>query len=144
MSFNTFKGELFAILLEELFRGNGYLAENIGKTRDGGCDVLVKYSKNEIRFIVQAKNWAKSIDEGEVVKEHNKFIRNYRNKFDLNDTNYCFAAWKFIRGIKNKFKKINFKLWDEDDITRNLFKNYQPEQPKHPSIILETLPGTPP
>jgi hypothetical protein len=86
LSLNQFKGDLMEILLEELFLGNGYIVNRLGEGgKDGGCDILVRYPQdNSIRFVLQAKNWNKTIDEFDVKKEHLKFTKNYIKKYNLN------------------------------------------------------------
>ena len=136
---NHFKGLIFERLLEELFLGNGYFVERLGEGgKDGGCDLLVKYPDNSVRFVLQAKNWNKHIDLYDVRKEHLKFTDNHLPKHNLNNTHFCFVAWGYVGRIKSQLlNKINIKVWDEQDLIDNLFKKYQPSHPKYPTIVLE-------
>ena len=137
---NQFKGLMLEMLLEELFLGNGYLVERLGEGgKDGGCDLLVKYPKdNSIRFVLQAKNWNKHVDLYDVKKEHLKFSDNYLPKYDLNNTHFCFVSWGYVGGIKSQLlNKLNIKVWDEQDLIDNLFKNYHPSYPQYPTIVFE-------
>lgn len=139
-SFNKFKGDIFEILLSELFRGNGYLVDRVGEGgKDGGCDLLIKHPKNNsIRFILQAKNWKESINISDIDKEFGKFKRNYKKQHNLNNSHFCFVAWKYVKGIKTKINtELNINVWDEQDIINNLFKNYKEQHPKMPDILLE-------
>ena len=139
-SFNKFKGDIFEILLSELFRGNGYLVDRVGESgNDGGCDLIIKYPKdNSIRFILQAKNWNKTIDKYDIIKEFSKFQDNYKKQNNLSNSHFCFVAWNYVKGIKPKLNsQININLWDKQDIVTHLFKNYNKIHPKTPSIILE-------
>ncbi len=94
---NKFKGDILEILLEELFLGNGYGVKRLGEGgKDGGCDLLIKYPHdNSIRFVLQAKNWNKNIDKYDVMKEHHKFTDNYKGKYNLNNTHFCFVLFRF-------------------------------------------------
>ena len=137
---NKFKGDILEMLLEELFLGNGYRVKRLGEGgSDGGCDLLVKYSRgNSIRFVLQAKNWNKNIDLYDVKKEHLKFTDNYKEKYNLNNTHFCFVSWSFVRNIKNQLiSDLNIKVWDETDIIHKLLRNYQSKHPQAPSILLE-------
>jgi superfamily II DNA or RNA helicase len=140
LTLNQFKGDLMEILLEELFLGNGYIVNRLGEGgKDGGCDVLIRYLQdNSIRFVLQAKNWNKAIDEFDVKKEHLKFTKNYLKKFNLNNTHFCFVSWKYVRGLKNTLlNELNIKVWDEQDIINKLFKSYKPRHHRIPHILLE-------
>ena len=137
---NKFKGDILEILLEELFLGNGYRVKRLGEGgNDGGCDLLVKYSHdNSTRFVLQAKNWNKNIDLYDVKKEHLKFTDNYKRKYNINNTHFCFVSWSFVRNIKNQLlNELNIKVWDEQDIIHKLLRNYQSRHPQTPSILLE-------
>jgi superfamily II DNA or RNA helicase len=137
---NKFKGDILEILLEELFLGNGYRVKRLGEGgNDGGCDLLVKYSHdNSIRFVLQAKNWNKNIDLYDVKKEHLKFTDNYKEKYNLNNTHFCFVSWCFVRNIKNQLiNDLNIKVWDEQDIIHKLLRNYHSRHPHTASILLE-------
>ena len=139
-SFNLFKGNIFEMLLEELFLGNGYWVERIGESgNDGGCDLIIKYlHDNSIRFILQAKNWNKTIDKYDIIREFAKFQDNYKKQNNLNNSHFCFVAWNYVKGIKHKLNsKLNINVWDEHDIVNNLFRNYNKLHPKTPSILLE-------
>jgi len=140
-SFNKFKGDIFELLLTELFRGNGYLADRIGEGgNDGGCDVLVKHPiDNSIMFVIQAKNWNEAISGPDIGKEWFKFRENFKKQYELNDSHFCFVAWKYVKGTKNKLKaEFGINVWDEQDIIDNLFRNYSPQYPKYPSIQLKS------
>lgn len=140
-SFNIFKGNIFEMLLEELFLGNGYWVERTGKSgNDGGCDLIIKHPKdNSIMFIIQAKNWKESINISDIDKEFGKFKRNYKKQNNLNNSHFCFVAWKYVKGIKIKIKsEININVWDEQDIINNLLKKYNSQHPKYPSIQLKS------
>jgi len=137
---NQFKGELMEMLLEELFTGNGYRVERLGEGgKDEGCDLLIKYPQDgSIRFVLQAKNWNKHIDKYDIKKEYAKFSDNYRRRYDLNTTHFCFISWNFVREIKNQLThELNIKVWDEKDVIANLFKSYIPRRPHYPTLILE-------
>ncbi|MBL7102871.1 MAG: DEAD/DEAH box helicase family protein [Bacteroidales bacterium] len=139
-SFNKFKGDIFEILLSELFLGNGYLVNRVGESgNDGGCDLIIKHPKdNSIRFILQAKNWNKTIDKYDIKKEFSKFQDNYKKQNNLSNSHFCFVSWKYVKGIKTKINtELNINVWDEHDIINNLFRNYHKLHPKTPSIILE-------
>jgi len=140
-SLNTFKGELFELLLTELFEGNGYLVNRMGKGgNDGGCDLLVKFPHDtSIKYVIQAKNWKKAIDISDIDKEWSKFIRNYKKQNNLNNSNFCFIAWNYVKGIQSKIKsELNINIWDEQDIISNLFMKYKSQHPKYPSIQLNS------
>ena len=144
-SLNAFKGEIFELLLVELFIGNGYLVDRIGEGgNDSGCDLLVKFPQdNSIRFVVQAKNWKKAIDISDIDKERSKFIRNYKEPNNLNNSHFCFIAWNYVKGIQSKIKsELKINVWDEQDIINNLFKNYKSQHPKYPSIQLNSYQET--
>lgn len=137
---NQFKGDVLEMLLEELFRGNGYIVERLGEGgKDAGCDLLIKYPQdNAIRFVLQAKNWSRNIEKPIIQMELQKFKDNYQRSYNLNHTNFCFVAWNYVKDIKSILKyRLNIKVWDEHDIIQNLFKNYKPAHPKAPEIILE-------
>ena len=139
-SFNKFKGDVFEILLEELFFGNGFWVERIGESgKDGGCDLIIKYPRdNSIRFILQAKNWNKAIDKYDIKKEFSKFQDNYQKQHNLSNSSFCFVAWNYVKGIKPKLNsELNINVWDKQDIINNLFRNYNKLHPKTPSILLE-------
>ncbi|MGR3177133.1 MAG: DEAD/DEAH box helicase family protein [Candidatus Anammoxibacter sp.] len=139
-AFNKFKGDILEMLLEELFIGNGYRVQRLGEGgNDGGCDLLIRYSHdNSIRFVLQAKNWNKNIDLYDVRKEHLKFNDNYKSKYNLNNTHFCFVSWCFVKNIKVQLlNELNIKVWDEQDIIDKLLKNYQSRHPQIPSILLE-------
>ena len=139
-SFSKFKGDIFEILLSELFRGNGYLVDRVGEGgNDGGCDLLIKHPKdNSIRFILQAKNWKETINISDIDKEFGKFKRNYKKQHNLNNSHFCFVAWKYVKGIKTKINtELNINVWDEQDIINNLLKKYKSQYPKYPSIQLK-------
>ncbi|MDD3626878.1 MAG: integrase repeat-containing protein, partial [bacterium] len=140
-SISAFKGELFELFLEELFRGNGYLVDRLGEGgHDEGCDLLVKFPEKgtPVRFVLQAKNWAKAINEFDVRKEYEKFKEFYKDKYKLNSTHFCFVSWSFVKSDKQKLRnKFNIKVWDENDIAVKLIRNYEPRNPKHPNILLE-------
>jgi len=140
-SFNRFKGDVFEILLTELFRGNGYLVDRVGESgNDGGCDLIIRHPKNNsIIFILQAKNWKKPINISDIDKEFGKFKRNYKKQNNLNNSHFCFVAWKYVKGIKTKINtELNINVWDEQDIQNNLFKKYKSQHPKYPSIQLKS------
>ena len=123
-----------------MFHGNGYLVDRVGEGgNDGGCDLKIKHPKdNSIRFILQAKNWKQAIDKYGIIKEFSKFQDNYKTQNKLSNSNFCFVAWNYVKGIKHKLNsEININLWDEKDIITNLFKNYNKIHPKTPRIILE-------
>ncbi|MCP4267175.1 MAG: DEAD/DEAH box helicase family protein [Candidatus Brocadiaceae bacterium] len=137
---NKFKGDILEMLLEELFLGNGYKVQRLGEGgNDGGCDLLVKYSHdNSIRFVLQAKNWNKSIDLYDVKSAHLKFTDNYKGKYNLNNTHFCFVSWSFVKNIKVQLlNELNINVWDEQDIIHNLLRNYHSRHPQTPSILLE-------
>ena len=139
-TFDIFKGDILEMLLEELFLGNGYRVKRVGEGgKDGGCDLLVKYPHdNSIKFVLQAKNWNKNIDKYDVKKEHNKFTDNYKRKYNLNNTHFCFVSWSFVKYVKIKLlSELNIKAWDEQDIIHNLLRNYKTRHPQAPSILLE-------
>jgi superfamily II DNA or RNA helicase len=128
------------MLLEELFTGNGYRVDRLGEGgKDEGCDLLIKYPQDgSIRFVLQAKNWNKHIDKYDIKKEHAKFSDNYRKRYDLNTTHFCFVSWNFVREIKTQLThELNIKVWDEKDIIANLFKSYILQRPQYPTLILE-------
>lgn len=140
-SFNKFKGDIFEILLSELFRGNGYLVDRVGESgNDGGCDLIIRHPKdNSIMFILQAKNWKESINISDIDKEFGKFRRNYKKQNNLNNSHFCFVAWKYVKGIKTKINtELNINIWDEQDIQNNLFKKYKSQHPKYPRIQLKS------
>ena len=140
-SFNKFKGDIFEILLSELFRGNGYLVDRVGESgNDGGCDLIIRHPKdNSIMFILQAKNWKESINISDIDKEFGKFKRNYKKQNNLNNSHFCFVAWKYVKGIKTKINtELNINVWDEQDIQNNLFKKYKSQHPKYPRIQLKS------
>lgn len=140
-SFNRFKGDIFEMLLSELFCGNGYLVDRVGEGGyDGGCDLIVKHPKdNSIMFILQAKNWRESINISDIDKEFGKFKRNYKKQNNLSNSHFCFVAWKYVKGIKTKINtELNINVWDEQDIKNNLFKKYKSQHPKYPSIQLKS------
>jgi superfamily II DNA or RNA helicase len=137
---SQFKGDLMEMLLEELFTGNGYRVERLGEGgKDEGCDLLIKYPHDgSIRFVLQAKNWNKHIDKYDIKKEYAKFSDNYRRRYDLNPTHFCFISWNFVREIKNQLThELNIKVWDEKDVIANLFKSYKAQCPDYPNLILE-------
>ena len=136
---NKFKGNILEMLLEELFLGNGYRVKRLGEGgKDGGCDLLVKYSHdNSIRFVLQAKNWNKNIDQYDVKKEHYKFVDNYKEKYNLNNTHFCCVSWRFVKNIKIQLLNLNIKVWDEQDIINKLLGSYHSIHPQAPSILLE-------
>ena len=137
---NKFKGDILEMLLEELFLGNGYGVKRLGEGgKDGGCDLLIKYPHdNSIRFVLQAKNWNKNIDLYDVKKEHLKFTDNYKRKYNLNNTHFCFVSWSFVNNVKIRLlNALNIKVWDEQDIIHKLLRNYQSRHPQKPSILLE-------
>ena len=141
-SFNKFKGDIFEILLSELFRGNGYLVDRVGESgNDGGCDLIIKHPRdNSIMFILQAKNWKESISISDIDKEFGKFKRNYKKQNNLNNSHFCFVAWKYVKAIKTKIKsELNISVWDEQDIQNNLCKKYKSQHPKYPSIQLKSF-----
>ena len=140
-SLNAFKGNVFEMLLSELFHGNGYLVDRIGEGgNDGGCDLIIKYPKdNSIRFILQAKNWKEAIGISDIDKEFSKFKRNYKKQYNLNNSHFCFVAWKYVKGIKaNINSDLNINVWDKKDLLNNLIKGYKSKYPKYPSIQLES------
>ena len=139
-SLKTIKGELFEMLLAELFRGNGYLADRIGEGgHDGGCDLLIKYPKdNSIKFVLQAKNWNESISINDIEAAQKKFERNYKKQYNLSNNNFCLVAWKYVKGIKVKIiSETNINVWDEQEIIYNLFANYKSKHPEYPTIQLK-------
>lgn len=140
ISNNTLKGELFELLLTELFSGNGYLVERIGEGgNDGGCDLLVKYPKdNSIKFVVQAKNWNKAISINDIDAAWKKFDRNFKRQNNLVNDNFCFIAWNYVKIVKNQIaNELNINIWDEQDIIDKLFKTYNCQHPKYPTILLK-------
>jgi superfamily II DNA or RNA helicase len=139
VSENTLKGRIFEVLLEELFNGNGYIVDRLGNGgNDGGCDLLVKYSeKDEVRLVVQAKNWNTSINKYDIIKELGKFKDNYKKQYNLSNNQFCFVTWRYVKESKKILSnELNIKVWDEQDITE-LFRNYKWIYPRKSSIILE-------
>ncbi|MCU7667753.1 Helicase associated domain protein [Bacillus thuringiensis] len=131
----TFKGTVFELYIEELYKGNGWRTFRKGGKGDLGADILLYHPKrpHEVSLIVQTKNHKKPLSFDETRIELIKFEENAQEAYNCN--NYILISINgFVKDALG-LEEFNMKMESWKYIT-HLIDNYNPDATEEPEIEL--------
>jgi superfamily II DNA or RNA helicase len=132
---STQKGTIFEKFIEELYKGNGWIATRTGGKKDLGADILLSHPKtpDSILMIIQTKNHNQPLSYDDTRNELRKFEEEASEKYNCNQ--YGLISINGYVEAAKKYEQFNISL-DGWEHVIELIHGYDPKNKVEPDIKL--------
>lgn len=119
---SKFKGDIFELYIQELYRGNGWICKRVGGKGDRGADLLLSHPNEPQRIlhIIQAKNHYKPLSFKDTRSELVQFEEVASSEYSCYDYKLIsingFANSTYDIENLDRLKKFNISLYSFEDL----------------------------